>query len=346
MISSWPSISRNMIRRPVRVSYDTRQVMLSSSGTASTTAERIRSTRMSSSSSSSNTTSLKLLYSLAQQPCTPLSLSNMFKYANATSVNYKSQRLRNAQFLHRELPIRIAQRAVDLMTLPHGLNQTQEVRRIVSIYLSYLETFRNFPWPANEEDELAFTDMLRPMVLDRSSIPMAIAQGLKSLTTHTSSSNATSSSSSSTYSTMDTQYHRIQEMEDALYRFFTARIGLRLLTEHHILSCIARRKESEELRIKQSYLENVPLAAEDHTHGSLFYYGCIKDNCDPAWEAKRVAEQVVLHCKKCYGMAPDIQVLDCTPTRFSTLPFTYVPHHLHYILAELLKNSCRATIRR
>lgn len=273
---------------------------------------------------------LKHLYTLAQQPCTPLSLSNMYKYANANSTNYKSQRLRNAQFLHRELPIRIAQRAVDLMTLPHGLNQTSQVRHIVSIYLSYLEIFRAFPLPTNETEELAFTDMLRPMVLDRSSIPTAIAQGLKSLTSIPQPSHLD-----------NIMEHRLQEMEEALYRFFTARIGLRLLTEHHILSCIARREQSNELRIRQSYLENVPLAED--TQG--FFWGCIKDNCDPALEAKRVAEQVVLHCKKCYGVAPEIQVLDCTPKRFSGLPFTYVPHHLHYMLAELLKNSCRATIR-
>lgn len=58
---------------------------------------------------------------LASQKTTPLSLQNMYRYA---SVGKPAQRLRNAQFLHRELPIRIAQRAVDLLTLPHGLNNT------------------------------------------------------------------------------------------------------------------------------------------------------------------------------------------------------------------------------
>ena len=44
-------------------------------------------------------------------------------------------RLRNAQFLHKELPIRIAQRAIDLLTLPHGLNCTREVQSIANTYL-------------------------------------------------------------------------------------------------------------------------------------------------------------------------------------------------------------------
>jgi len=264
----------------------------------------------------------------------------MYKYAsaNAGTANYKAQRLRNAQFLHRELPIRIAQRAVDLLTLPHGLSKTAQVQQIANVYLNYLRQFRAFPVPTNEEEELAFTDMLRPMVLDRTSIPMAIAQGLKSLASlhHNRDDEAEAKLFKS----------RLQEMEEALYRFFSARTGLRLLTEHHILSCVARKKENEELRIQQSCLENVPLLEGEAQSGKNGFLGCIKDNCDAAFEARRVADQVSQHCRECYGIAPEIQVLDCTPDRFVSRKFTYVPHHLQYMLAELLKNSSRATVRR
>lgn len=51
-------------------------------------------------------------------------------------------------------------------------------------------------------------------------------------------------------------------------------------------------------------------------------------------------------CRKRYGISPEIEVIDCTPEHFVNSDFTYVPHHLQYMLAELLKNSCRATIRR
>eukprot|EP00559_Dactyliosolen_fragilissimus_P005998 CAMPEP_0184865680 /NCGR_PEP_ID=MMETSP0580-20130426/18794_1 /TAXON_ID=1118495 /ORGANISM="Dactyliosolen fragilissimus" /LENGTH=597 /DNA_ID=CAMNT_0027364973 /DNA_START=64 /DNA_END=1857 /DNA_ORIENTATION=- len=275
--------------------------------------------------------SLEELYRLNAQQCTPLSLSNMYKYAsaNATSRNYFSQRLRNAKFLHRELPIRIAHRAVDLLTLPHGLNETKEVREIVDIYLSYLNQFKKFPVPTTKEEEHAFTDMLRPMVLDRSSIPMAIARGVSRLKNDRKE---------------DLDVYRLNEMEEALYRFFTARIGLRLLTEHHILSCNTMIKENEELRCQQSFIEE-KISSLDSEEGENKFLGCIKANCDPVMEVERVSRQVTADCRECYGIAPIIEILDCTPHNFREKNFTYIPHHLQYMIAELLKNSCRATIQ-
>merc|ERR1711957_536368 len=104
----------------------------------------------------------------------------MCKYAssNAESKNYYRQRLSNAIFLHKELQIRIAQRAVCLLNLPEGLNTTTHVQKIAHIYIRYLRMFKKCPCPSNNEEELAFTDMLRVMVLDRTSIPMALARGI------------------------------------------------------------------------------------------------------------------------------------------------------------------------
>jgi pyruvate dehydrogenase kinase 2/3/4 len=193
--------------------------------------------------------------------------------------------------------------------------------------MKYLKSFQKFPYPSNEQQELAFTDMLRPMVLDRTSIPMAIARGLASLKDRRKE---------------ELDVRRLQLMEMALYRFFSARIGLRLLTEHHILSCRERSHENEQLKTLQSSFEHIPLIHQNDPD----YFGCIQSNCNPVLEAKRVAEQVKRHCNDCYGITPDIEILDCTPDHFSHLEFTYVTHHLQYMLAELLKNSCRATIRR
>ena len=271
--------------------------------------------------------SLEELSQLASQPCTPLSLSDMYKYAgaNAYSKNYLPQRLRNAQFLHKELPIRVAQRAVDLLTLPYGLNKTTQVQGIAHAYLRYLKSLLEFSCPQTEEQELEFTDALRAIVQDRTTIPIAIAEGIASLKEHRKE---------------EVDVYRLQEMEKALYRFFNARTGLRLLAEHHILSCVKGRKENEELRLKQSCFDSVPLDGDES------YLGCIKADCDPYIETLEVADQVMKHCKDCYGVTPHIEVLDCTPERYADSKFTYVPHHLQHVVAELLKNSCRATVRR
>lgn len=277
---------------------------------------------------------LEELRRLASQPCTPLSLSDMYKYAsaNANSINYGPQRLRNAQFLHKELPIRVAQRAVDLLTLPHGLNKTVQVQEVTHKYLRYLRKLIDFPCPTTEDEEIEFTDCLREIVQDRKTIPITIAQGVSSLLQEQKHNQELDSK-------------RLQEMEKALYRFFNARIGLRLLAEHHILSCVKRQRENDEYRIKHGCLGG-PDDENDASDNHEPYLGCIQYDCNPYIEARKVANKVMKHCKECYGITPEIEVLDCTPERYADSKFTYVPHHLQYTLAELLKNSCRATITR
>ena len=257
--------------------------------------------------------SLEELKVLACQKPIPLSLSDMFRYASAKS----SQRLLNAQFLHKELPARIAQRTVDLLTLPHGLNKTRQVRNIAHKYLNYLHKLKSFPIPKTKEEEARFTNLLSSIVEDRTSIPMAIAAAVSSL-------------KDNRRETLDD--HRLQEMEEALYRFFTSRVGLRFLTEHHILS--QRTARSENLLQRQGTIGDFP------------FLGCIQKDCDPVFEVEKVVESVREQCMESFGVAPEIEVLDCTRKKFKNRSFTYVPHHLQYMLAELLKNSCRATVRR
>ncbi|KAL7499961.1 hypothetical protein ACHAWT_010902 [Skeletonema menzelii] len=295
------------------------------------------------SSSSPVKISMDELLALASCQPTPLSLKAMFEYApkkaskkspsSASANKYVDlDRLRNSQFLHRELPIRIAQRAIDLLTLPYGLNRTKEVQSIANTYLQYLQKLRNFPMPTNAESEREFTDVLKSFILDRHSIPMAIARGLQSL-------------EDGRRAPMDVR--RLAEMEDALSRFFTARVGLRFLVEHHVLtgneeSSTALYKQQLEAEGGLELLKTdllITLPSEDDCCGS------IQKNCDPVLEVRRTAARVTMLCRESYGVAPEIEVVDCTLNADADVPFTYVPHHLRYMLAELLKNSCRATVK-
>lgn len=258
------------------------------------------------------------LQKLASQRCTPLSLKDMYKYA--VDFRDEEQRLRNAQFLHRELPIRIAQRAVDLMTLPHGLSEALPIRQVATVYLRYLEKFQETPVPTTSEEEDQFTEMLQSLVLDRTSIPNAISQGVQAWRENDRRE--------------DMELERLQEMEDALYRFFTARVGLRFLTEHHILSSPHLAQRSS-LRAAASYFDK-----EDENN-----LGCIQTNCSPISEVKKVVAEISRQTEDYYGICPEIEVVDSTQPAQKT-PFTYVPHHLHYMVGELLKNSCRASVRK
>ena len=131
---------------------------------------------------------------------------------------------------------------------------------------------------------------------------------------------------------------------------FTARVGLRFLVEHHVLS--GNDENSDALYRKQ--LEAEGGLDDDETYQQLMEggseedacLGAIQKSCDPVKEVRRTVARVVKLCRESYGLVPEIEIVDCTPDKDAVLPFTYVPHHLRYMLAELLKNSCRATVRK
>jgi hypothetical protein len=280
------------------------------------------------------------LKKLASQTCTPLRLDHMYKYA-VVDIDDTNQRLRNAQFLHKELAIRIAQRAVDLLTLPHGLSDALPIRLVAHVYLRYLGKLQEFPAPTTTEKEEQFTDMLQSMVLDRTSIPSTIAQGVTSWRENHRRESLEVARLQVVISARESdrranlELARLQEMEDALYRFFTARVGLRFLTEHHILSSPVRAHKSKQLRAAHSFFRE-----EDDV-----FLGCIQTNCCPAKEVRKVAAEVERQTKDYYGICPEIQIADYS-TQQKGASFTYVPHHIRYMAGELIKNSCRATVKR
>ena len=246
----------------------------------------------------------------------------MYKYAANPDF-----RIPNAVFLHTELPIRIAQRAVDLLTLPFGLSEAAPIRQVACTYIRYLHTMLSLPVPQTPADEEHFTQVLQSMVLDRSSIPHAIAQGLDIWQNQGGLSSPADDP------------ERYKEMEEALYRFFTARVGLRFLTEHHVLS-------SPQHAANDSALRQVTSMFDQDAHDQADTVGCIQSHTDLAKEVRRVADLVRRQCQEeCGQPAPLIDVLDCQSAPKTDDGFTYVPHHLHYMMMELLKNSVRATLR-
>ncbi|KAL7565340.1 hypothetical protein ACA910_014619 [Epithemia clementina (nom. ined.)] len=254
------------------------------------------------------------LYELASQKPTPLALADIYK--SATAVDKRQRRLRNARFLHRELPIRVAQRAVDLLTLPDGLSEVKHIQQVACVYISKLHALLSVPIPQTYEEEDQFTDLLQQLALDRSYIPTAISQGLTDWSG----------------GRREVERDRLQQMEHALYRFFTAHVGLRLLIEQHVLS--SHRESAKALR------KVTHMFPDDEDNFS----GCINANVDLVKEISRVAKMVVQQTKDFYGDCPEIEIVDGMDKK-NTGEFTYIPNHLHYMMGELLKNSCRATIR-
>ena len=279
--------------------------------------------------------SLAQVHEWASQSPTPLRLADVFRYGDPAADI--SQRLHNAQFLHRELPIRVSQRVVDLLTLPHGLSRAEPIRQVVAVYMLYLKRLQATPFPDSVESEEIFTDLLQSLIMDRTSVPTSIARGVQAWL--------------SSLPQEDPSLPRaVKEMEEALYCFFTARVGLRFLTEHHVLSC--KRKGFRDLR---NITNMFPVDDEED------YRGCIQSNCNVVQEVRKVADLVTKQTKEFLQSSsalhntpgldkpeaetlkcPEIEIVECNKEQRG---FTYVPHHLHYMMTELLKNSVRATVR-
>ncbi|RUP47886.1 putative mitochondrial pyruvate dehydrogenase kinase [Jimgerdemannia flammicorona] len=108
------------------------------------------------------------------------------------------------------------------------------------------------------------------------------------------------------------KYINPKDMTSFLDDMIKARIGIRLIAEQ----CIA--------------LHHV------RTPNTI---GIIDTRLSPARLAKQCSHYVQELCEVNYGRAPEIRVGGQIDT-----VFTYVPVHLEYMLSELLKNSCRATV--
>lgn len=241
--------------------------------------------------------------SLARERATAVSLRDLFVFGKR-SQRSSSVRLQNAVFLQRELPVRMAQRIEELKSLPFGLDRSRPILQVIDWYSHFVDTLTSMPRLANADDERAFT-----ATIDRQlQTPSLVVTML-------------SSAVASGGATVDQQQR--QFMQSVLDRFFTARIGLRFLMEHHVSSAEPQDDDSS---------------------------GIIRANFDPTEVIRHAAEDAARLCEDELGNAPEVIVTmperEDSPSEKRNSRLTGVPSHMHYICFELLKNAMRATVAR
>lgn len=112
------------------------------------------------------------------------------------------------------------------------------------------------------------------------------------------------------------------------------------MTEHHILSSPRACPTQSERLLRNCKINNQIQIEQQSQEGEL---GCIQTKYDPVLEVEKVAKEVTRQTVELFGICPKIDIRDCSMKPNTN--FTYVPHHLQYIMAELLKNSCKATVQ-
>ncbi|KAF5806231.1 putative [Pyruvate dehydrogenase (acetyl-transferring)] kinase [Helianthus annuus] len=135
------------------------------------------------------------------------------------SVQSERNMILAAQFLHRELPVRIARRAIELESLPYGLSEKPAVVKVRDWYLDSFRDLRSFPEIKNANDEREFTRMIKMIKVRHNNVVPAMALGVQQL-------------KKSLDPKLD--YEDLDEIHQFLDRFYMSRIGIRMLIGQHV----------------------------------------------------------------------------------------------------------------
>uniref|UniRef100_A0A0E0D161 Protein-serine/threonine kinase n=1 Tax=Oryza meridionalis TaxID=40149 RepID=A0A0E0D161_9ORYZ len=176
--------------------------------------------------------------------------------------------LRSAQFLRRELPIRIARRALDLDSLPFGLSTKPAILKVRDWYLDSFRDLRCFPEVRNWDDELAFTEMIKMIRVRHNNVVPTMALGVRQLKKDLGGTKAFPPG--------------IDEIHQFLDRFYMSRIGIRMLIGQH-----------------------VALHEPDPEPGVI---GLISKRLSPMLVAQHATEDARAICMREYGSAPDVNI--------------------------------------
>ena len=160
-----------------------------------------------------------LLLQLSEMACTPVELTTLFNLGKSPTPDMLMD---FAQFLHRELSIRMAQRAVELARLPHGLSDKPTIRDVCGWYAEAANQLVQAETPNSVEQEQAFTTLLKSMLRDHTSVVRNLAVGCMEVKGEVG----------------PTEWERIRgDIDRVLTAFYTSRIGLRFLMEQ-VLVCM------------------------------------------------------------------------------------------------------------
>ena len=110
------------------------------------------------------------------------------------------------------------------------------------------------------------------------------------------------------------------DFHEFLDRFYTSRIGIRMLMQQHIeLFCTT-----------------------DGGVAPQGWVGVIDPRCKPAEVARDAAENAAFLCDQTFGSSPRYEIV--LPNSKKEIEFSYVPSFLYHIVFELTKNAMRAVV--
>uniref|UniRef100_A0AAV1T6M0 Protein-serine/threonine kinase n=1 Tax=Peronospora matthiolae TaxID=2874970 RepID=A0AAV1T6M0_9STRA len=129
---------------------------------------------------------------------------NKWREVNAPAI------VTSAQLLHREVPIRISRRIVDLENLPDELPQAKPIVSLREQLLSSFDQLMSCPLPANLAGERDFMELHRKIRKEHATMHGNIAEAVQALK------------------------YEPQGLSESLDHFYNSRIGIRMLVDQHL----------------------------------------------------------------------------------------------------------------
>ncbi|KAJ7519973.1 hypothetical protein O6H91_20G061900 [Diphasiastrum complanatum] len=125
----------------------------------------------------------------------------------------------SAQFLHNELPVRLAHRVTELENLPYGLSSKAPVLTVRDWYVDSFRDLRHFPDIQDAADELKFTELIHEIKMRHNNVMPTMAMGIQQLKADLG---------------RKVGLIELPEIHQFLDRFYLSRIGIRMLIGQHV----------------------------------------------------------------------------------------------------------------
>lgn len=196
------------------------------------------------------------------------------------ALDYQSSVLQMAQFLHEELPIRLARRVIELESLPYNLSDMPSVLRVHEWYESSFRQMRTSKRPETRKDTGNFQFLLENVLTKHNDVVPTMARGIMEL----------KKTMPQDQSIIDT----CPFLQDFLDRFFMARIGLRVIISHFTSLCEKNRSPS--------------------------FIGILEKDCRVASVVEHAAEDASMICQRVYGLAPPVEFYGKTDLSITYIP--------------------------
>jgi pyruvate dehydrogenase kinase 2/3/4 len=218
----------------------------------------------------------------------------------------------SAIFLQKELPVRLSKRVQELQSLPVPMYSTKSVKELAHMYEETFLRIVEHEVPTNSAKEASFSKMLLDIKEKHRMVQANIADGF--LEMHRTGVPKWAVES--------------DEIQHQLNKFYTGRIGVRVLIDQHL----SLRRDAEEYA--EASKSSVKGKGPPAPGGSPSYVGCVQTEC----KLEEVIQDAVADAKAACRM----HLRDSAPVEIdgmAGLTAPYIPEHLYIAVFELLKNA-------